>query len=146
MKTITGLDMNRIFAETEAAVRARAEQILQDARDERADPQLAETRKAARANATEQEAQSIVDALPALIAARIPNGEQSLILLTVPGAPGFTYSPGNAHVVDTAVAEHKAAVANLVIEKLTGVDKLHVRRVDYQSGRLSGGFFVVVNW
>ena len=146
MKTITGLDMNRIFDETEVAVRARAEQIMQEMREERADPQLAESRKAARAVANEQEAQTIVDGLPALIAARIPTGEQSILLMTVPAAPGFTYSPGHAHVVDTAVSEHNAAVAALVIDMLTGVDKLHVRRVDYQSGRSIGGFFVVVNW
>ncbi len=146
MKTIIGLDMNRIFDETEAAVRARADQIMQEAREDHADPQLAERRKVDRAIAAEQEAQRIVDGLPALIKARIPNGEQSLILLTVPAAPGFTYSPGAAHIVDTAVAEHNAAVAAIVIEKLSGVDKLHVRRVDYQTQARHGGFLVVVNW
>ncbi|RTL41838.1 MAG: hypothetical protein EKK48_13045 [Candidatus Melainabacteria bacterium] len=146
MKTIIGLDMNRIFDETEASVRARAQQIMQEASEDRADPQLAERRKVDRAIAVEQEAQRIVDSLPSLIAARIPNGEQSLILLTVSGGPGFTYSPGAAHIVETTIAQHNAAVAASVIEKLTGIDKLHVRRVNYQTEGRQGGFFVVVNW
>jgi hypothetical protein len=146
MKTIIGLDMNRIFDETEAAVRERAQQILREAAEDRADPQLAERRKADRAIAVEQEAQRIVDGLPALIAARIPNGEQRLTLLTVSNGPGFTYSPGHAHAVETALAERNAAVAAAVIEKLTGVDKLHVTRVDYQVGNRPSGYFVVVNW
>lgn len=145
MKTLNNLDMDRIFAETETAVRERANQLLQEARENHADPQLAERRKADRAAACEQEAQSIVDSLPAKIAAQIASGGQSLILLTVGSGPGFTYSPGHAHVVETALAEHNIAVANLVIEKLTGIDKLHVKRDSYQSGR-GGGFFVRINW
>jgi len=146
MKTLNNLDMDRIFAETETAVRERALQILQESRQDRDDPQLAERRKVDRAIAIEQEAQRIVDSLPALIGARIANGEQSLILLTVSNGPTFTYSPGHAHVVEHAVAEHNIAVANLVIEKLTGIDKLHVKRDPYQQPGRSGGFFVRVNW
>lgn len=146
MKTLNNLDMDRIFNETEAGVRARAQQILQESRQDREDPQLAERRKVDRAIAIEQEAQRIVDSLPALIGARIANGEQSLILLTVSNGPGFTYSPGHAHVVETVVAEHNIAVANLVIEKLTGIDKLHVKRDPYTQQGRTGGFFVRVNW
>jgi hypothetical protein len=146
MKTLNNLDMDRIFAETETAVRDRAQQIMQELREDRADPQLAERRKVDRSIAIEQEAQRIVDSLPALIGARISNGEQSLILLTVSNGPGFTYSPGPAHVVETVVAEHNIAVANLVIEKLTGIDKLHVSRHPYQAERLGAGFIVRVNW
>lgn len=146
MKTLNNLDMDRIFAETEAGVRARAQLILQEAAQDRADPQLAERRKIDRSLAIEQEAQRIVDSLPALIAARIPNGEQSLILLTVQSGPGFTYSPGYAHVVETVLAEHNIAVANLVIEKLTGIDKLHVKRHAFKADGLGSGFFVRVNW
>ena len=145
MKTLNNLDMDRIFDETEAAVRARAQQIFQESAEDRADPQLAERRKVDRAIAVEQEAQRVVDSLPALIASRIANGEQSLILLTVSGEPGFTYSPGAAHIVDAAVARHNTAVADLVIDKLTGIDKLHVKRDTFQSGR-GAGFFVRVNW
>ncbi len=146
MKTLSNLDMDRIFAETETAVRELANQLLQEARENHADPQLAERRKADRSIACEQEAQRIVDSLPAKIGACIANGEQSLILRTVSNGPCFTYSPGHAHVVETALAEHNIAVANLVVEKLTGIDKLHVRREPYhQSGR-TGGFFVRVNW
>jgi len=45
MNTLNSLDMDRIFAETEAGVRARAQLILQEAAEDRADPQLAERRK-----------------------------------------------------------------------------------------------------
>lgn len=147
MKTLANLDMNRIFDETEAAVRARAQQILAESKEERANPELAASRQSERDTAREQEAQRIVDSVPALIAARIANGEQSLILMTVELGNIWGYNVSPARIIEEAVVEHNKAVAALVIEKLSGIDKLFVKRVDYKKANSHvGGFFVCLNW
>lgn len=146
MKTLLALDMNRIFSDTEAAVKARAERIMREAREEMADPDLRERRTQERAQAAEQEAQRIVDAIPDLIAARIANGEQQQLLLTVSYGYYWGYNRGPARLIDEAQTEHNIAVAKLVIEKCSGIDKLHVTRQEYQQPGRPGGFFVIINW
>lgn len=146
MKTAINLDMNRIFDETEVAVRERAAQILQEAREERENPQLAQQRTEERDVAAKQEAQDLVDSLPSRIAACIARGEQSLTLFTVSHGYFHGYNVSPARVVEEAGVRRDTAVAKHLIALLTGIDKLHVRREDYQQSGRPGGFFVRVNW
>jgi len=146
MKTLLNLDMQRIFNDTEVAVRERAERIMRETREEREDPQLLERRTAERALACEQEAQRIVDTIPEIIAARIANGEQQHILLTVSHGYYWGYNYSAARVIDETQTKHNIAVAKLVIEKCSGIDKLIVSRQEYQQSGRPGGFFVILNW
>ena len=146
MKALIDLDMNRIFNETEVAVRERADRIMQETREEMADPHLLERRTAERSLAREQEAQRIVDTIPEIIASRIANGEQQHLLLTVSHAHVWGYNYCSARVIEETQVKHNIAVAALVIEKCSGVDKLRVSREEYQQQGRPGGFFVRLNW
>jgi hypothetical protein len=146
MKSLTDLDMNRIFNETEVAVKERAERIMQESREEMADAHLLERRTAERTLACEQEAQRIVDTIPQIIASRIANGEQQHLLLTVSHGHFWGYNYSAARVIDEAQVKHNLAVAALVIKKCSGIDKLHVSRQDYQQQGRPGGYFVRLAW
>jgi hypothetical protein len=146
MKALIDLDMNRIFNDTEVAVKERAARIIQEKREEAADPQLLARGTTERALACEQEAQRIVDTIPELIASHIANGEQQHLLLTVSHGYFWGYNYGAARIIDETQVKHNTAVAALVIQKCSGIDKLHVTREEYQQQGRPGGFFVRLSW